>query len=87
MNAKKIKYALCSFILIFLTKILLGDGDHQRDGKLDLIDGPFLQMINTAKDDPESKYAIIIEEINRGNPAQIFGEMLTLLESDKRNED
>ena len=55
------------------------------DGKLDLVDGPFLQMINTAKDNPESKYAIIIEEINRGNPAQIFGEMLTLLESDKRN--
>ncbi|MDE2831129.1 MAG: AAA family ATPase [Gemmatimonadota bacterium] len=49
-------------------------------------DGPFLQMINTAKDDPESQYTIIIEEINRGNPAQIFGEMLTLLESDKRNE-
>ena len=57
------------------------------DGKLDLVDGPFLQMINTAKDDPESEYAIIIEEINRGNPAQIFGEMLTLLESDKRNKD
>lgn len=57
------------------------------DGKLDLVDGPFFQMINTAKDDPESEYAIIIEEINRGNPAQIFGEMLTLLESDKRNED
>ena len=56
------------------------------DGKLDLVDGPFLQMINTAKDDPESEYAIIIEEINRGNPAQIFGEMLTLLESDKRKE-
>ena len=30
---------------------------------------------------------IVIEEINRGNPAQIFGEMLTLLEGDKRNRD
>ena len=57
------------------------------DGKLDLVDGPFLQMINAAKDDPESNYVIVIEEINRGNPPQIFGEMLTLLESDKRNED
>ena len=29
-------------------------------------------------------FVVVIEEINRGNPAQIFGEMLTLLEADKR---
>jgi hypothetical protein len=55
------------------------------DGKLALIDGPFLEIINQAKNDPQVNYVIVIEEINRGNPAQIFGEMLTLLEADKRN--
>lgn len=54
------------------------------DGKLALIDGPFLEIIHQARNDPQSKYVMVIEEINRGNPAQIFGEMLTLLEADKR---
>ena len=55
------------------------------EGRLSLVDGPFMEMIKTAIDDPESKYVIVIEEINRGNPAQVFGEMLTLLEADKRS--
>ncbi|MFZ2812572.1 MAG: AAA family ATPase, partial [Thermovirgaceae bacterium] len=54
------------------------------DGRLTLVDGPFLGMIEAARKDPDSGYVIVIEEINRGNPAQIFGEMLTLLEADKR---
>ena len=54
------------------------------DGKLALVDGPFLEMIEQAKEDANNKYVIVIEEINRGNPAQILGEMLTLLEADKR---
>lgn len=57
------------------------------EGKLTLVDGPFMEIIKTAIDDPESKYVIVIEEINRGNPAQVFGEMLTLLETDKRTPD
>lgn len=55
------------------------------DGKLELVDGPFLNIANQAKNDPDENYVIVIEEINRGNPAQIFGEMLTLLEASKRN--
>lgn len=56
-------------------------------GQLQLVDGPLMNMINKAKDSPEKSFILIIEEVNRGNPAQIFGEMLTLLEADKRNPD
>lgn len=54
-------------------------------GRLELVDGPLLRMIADARQNPDAKYVMVIEEINRGHPAQIFGEMLTLLESDKRN--
>ena len=57
------------------------------DGRLELVDGPFLQIAEAARKEPTEKYVIVIEEINRGNPAQILGELLTLLEADKRNAD
>ena len=57
------------------------------EGKLELVDGPFLKIADRARDDQDEKYVAVIEEINRGNPAQIFGEVLTLLEEDKRTPD
>ena len=54
------------------------------NGSLDLIDGPFNRAIGEARADLPRPYVVVIEEINRGNPAQIFGEMLTLMEADKR---
>ena len=57
------------------------------EGKLTLADGPFMEMVTAAAQDPQQVYVVVIEEINRGNPAQIFGEMLTLLEADKRTPD
>jgi 5-methylcytosine-specific restriction protein B len=53
-------------------------------GTLQLVDGPFLELVDQARSHPDHIYALVIEEINRGNPAQVFGEMLTLLEHDKR---
>ena len=57
------------------------------DGHLSLIDGVFLEAVEAARAESDRPFVIIIEEINRGNPAQIFGEMLTLLEKDKRLEE
>jgi 5-methylcytosine-specific restriction protein B len=57
------------------------------NGQLSLVDGLFLEAVEAARAEPDRPLVVVIEEINRGNPAQIFGEMLTLLERDKRREE
>ncbi|MDR1520289.1 MAG: EVE domain-containing protein [Planctomycetota bacterium] len=49
-----------------------------------LAEGPFYKFCKTAEDDDERRYFFIIDEINRGNLGKIFGELLLLIESDKR---
>ena len=53
-------------------------------GHLVLTDGALLQHAERARQS-DIPHVLIIEEINRGNPAQAFGEMLTLIEKSKRN--
>jgi len=54
------------------------------NGTLSLVDGVFMSAIEDARN-TSKPVVFVIEEINRGNPAQIFGEFLTLLEADKRD--
>lgn len=51
---------------------------------LALEDGVFKRVCRAAQADPGRPYLLLIDEINRGNVAKIMGELLTLLEVDKR---
>ena len=51
---------------------------------LALEDGVFKRVCRAAQANPGRPYLLLIDEINRGNVAKIMGELLTLLERDKR---
>lgn len=54
------------------------------DGQFQLVPGALPLLCQRAALDPEQPYFLLIDELNRGNAARIFGEFLLLLEPDKR---
>lgn len=63
---------------------MLGGEAESGEIQYEIRSGAFKDLCRRARSAPEQRFAMVIDEINRGNISKIFGELITLIEPDKR---
>ena len=63
---------------------VLNDKSGTGEVRYEIRAGVFKELCERAREEPEQRFAMVIDEINRGNISKIFGELITLIEPDKR---
>jgi 5-methylcytosine-specific restriction protein B len=63
---------------------VLDDDTQSGDIQYEIRSGVFKDLCRRARSAPDQRFAMVIDEINRGNISKIFGELITLIEPDKR---
>lgn len=73
-------YTYSDFVGQILPKSENGDVTYQ------FMPGPFTKIVDEAYHNPNKKFILVIEEINRGNAPAIFGDIFQLLDRDGKKE-